>query len=254
VQNSTVAPRAAASLEWDDIRYFLELARTGSLSATARRLDVRHSTVARRVDALEKAADVRLFDRLPRGWALTPEGEMLVDHAKRIEEEAMSFARAVHGVAALHGTVRLSVPPVFGTEAGLATRRLGTMRFGVYATRAWLKRAPDEWEFIGYDGTLADSPQQQWLVRFAKTRPFVFVTNDLTSILHACRAGAGIAAMPRFIAAGDKALVQIDTQPPCDVTRDNIWLVVHPDVKRSPRVRTVADALAEIVGEAGEVL
>lgn len=68
-------PLESQRLQWDDIRYFLELARVGSLSGTARNLSVEHSTVARRVEALEQSLGVKLFDRLPKGWSLTLEGE-----------------------------------------------------------------------------------------------------------------------------------------------------------------------------------
>ena len=66
---SDIASEAAPGLglDWDDLRYFAELSRTGSLSAAARRLKVDHSTVARRVASLETSLGVRLFDRLPRG-------------------------------------------------------------------------------------------------------------------------------------------------------------------------------------------
>ena len=71
-------------LDWDDIRYFVELARQGKLSATARVLDVEHSTVARRIGMLEARLGVRLFDRLPKHWALTVEGEELLAQARRV--------------------------------------------------------------------------------------------------------------------------------------------------------------------------
>ncbi len=68
MQKSTVKPTSDSSrVLWDDIRYFLELAKTGSLSGAARKLRVEHSTVARRVESLELALGIRLFDRLPKG-------------------------------------------------------------------------------------------------------------------------------------------------------------------------------------------
>ncbi|MGH8782433.1 LysR family transcriptional regulator [Paraburkholderia sp.] len=285
-------------MQWDDIRYFLAAARGGSLSAAARTLGVQHSTVARRIDAMEQTLGVRLFDRLPRGWPLTEEGERLIERAARIEEEAQAFERASRGASALHGTVRLSLPPVFGShflvprlaamrrawpgvqldivgesrvanlfrreadlavrltrphEPGLASRRLGTIRFALRATPEWLTRPPSEWMFVGYNEVLADAPQQQRLVQFAGDRPFALVANDLVSIYRACRAGAGIGLLPGFIANGDDALTVLDSDPPCDVERE-IWLVVHPDVRRSPRVQTVADAIAQAVHEAGQTL
>lgn len=94
-------------LQWDDVRHFLALARLGSLSAAARQLAVEHSTVARRVDALEKSLAVRLFDRLAKGWALTAEGEALLARAARMDDEAQAFARAALEVASLQGVVRV---------------------------------------------------------------------------------------------------------------------------------------------------
>ena len=294
MQNSTDLPTPIAALQWDDIRYFLSVARGGSLSEAARTLGVQHSTVARRIDAMEQALGVRLFDRLPRGWPLTEEGRELVERAGRIEEEAHGFVRAARGAVTLQGTVRLSVPPVFGShflvprlaafrraypevlldvvgetraanlfrheadlsvrlsrpqEAGLAARRLGTMRFALYGTPEWAARRCEQWEFIGYNETLAEAPQQQWLVRFAQDRPFALVTNDLVSIYRACQAGMGVALLPRFIVDGGGTVQEMSTQPACDVERE-IWLAVHPDVRRSPRVQAVADALAEAVREA----
>ena len=111
---SDIASEAAPGLglDWDDLRFFAELSRTGSLSAAARRLKVDHSTVARRVASLETSLGVRLFDRLPRGWVLTADGEQMAERVERLETEIFalgSFARGRSG--ALSGSVRVSAPP-----------------------------------------------------------------------------------------------------------------------------------------------
>ena len=67
----------------------------------------------------------------------------------------------------------------------------------------------------------------------------------------ACAAGAGVALLPRFLvdepaAHAGAPLVELTAAPRCDIERE-IWLVVHPDVRRSPRVQRVADAIAEAV-------
>ena len=54
-------------MNWDDMRFFLQVARTGRLTEAARALGVDHATVSRRVGALERALSARLFDRSPRG-------------------------------------------------------------------------------------------------------------------------------------------------------------------------------------------
>jgi DNA-binding transcriptional LysR family regulator len=71
---------------WDDLRHLLALHREGSLSKAALALGVRHTTVARRLRALEDALGVRLFERTPGGYVATPEGRELAGTAGRVED------------------------------------------------------------------------------------------------------------------------------------------------------------------------
>lgn len=94
---------------WDDLRVFLTLAREGNLTAAARRLEVSHPTVARRIKALEEVLGARLFDRLPDRFALTSAGEELLADAQAMEQAAESIRRRSAGLGdTTHGTVRLS--------------------------------------------------------------------------------------------------------------------------------------------------
>ena len=103
-------------LDWDDLRLFLSVARDGSFIGAGRRLGINHSTVSRRLSALERAVDARLFDRSPRGISPTHAGLTLLAHAERIEAEVLA---ATGDVAArdsdVAGTVRLATPEAFGT-------------------------------------------------------------------------------------------------------------------------------------------
>ncbi len=99
------------SIDWDDVRYFLALARERSLSATARVLGVEHSTVARRIARFEKAFGVKLFNRMARGWVLTAEGQELSKRAARLEEDILSLKRVALNNPAHAGIVRISAPP-----------------------------------------------------------------------------------------------------------------------------------------------
>lgn len=101
---------------WDDIRFFLELGRQRSLSAAARRLKVDHSTVARRIGALEQQLNLKLFDRLPRGYALTEQGERLLTTAERMEAEMLALQRQASGAVALQGSVRITAPPLLASH------------------------------------------------------------------------------------------------------------------------------------------
>lgn len=99
----------AQSLNWDDLRVFLAVARAGSLSGAARKLGVNHSTVFRRIAGFEQALGVRLFERLPNGYALTPAGEETLAIAERIEADFASIDRTLVGRdLRLSGVVRIT--------------------------------------------------------------------------------------------------------------------------------------------------
>jgi DNA-binding transcriptional LysR family regulator len=103
--------------EWTDLRFFLELARAGTLSGASRRLDVEHTTVARRIDRLESQLGATLFDRSREGYELTEVGLALLPHAEAMEGAALAAAEQIGGAeVAAHGVVRLGVPEVFGVK------------------------------------------------------------------------------------------------------------------------------------------
>ncbi|WP_061930847.1 LysR family transcriptional regulator [Aureimonas sp. AU22] len=114
-------------MNWDDVRVFLAVARAGQILSASRRLGLNHATVGRRLDALEGALGVRLFERRPGGCTLTGEGAAFLPAAERMEAEAQS-ARALVAETdlSLLGTVRIGAPDGFGT-AFLAPRLKGLM-------------------------------------------------------------------------------------------------------------------------------
>ena len=108
-QPSDTPAQGRAGLDWGDLRFFLELARGGSLSGAARRLGVDRNTVARRVGALEAALGLTLFERGPQGWSRTAAGEELASLASRVEEDVLALARHADATdRELSGTVRLT--------------------------------------------------------------------------------------------------------------------------------------------------
>lgn len=96
-------------MNWDDLRFFLALAREGTVSGAGRVLAVKHTTVARRISALEEQMGSRLFNRLPSGYAMTQVAENLYPHALAMEETAHSADREVFGMdTQLSGTLKLT--------------------------------------------------------------------------------------------------------------------------------------------------
>jgi DNA-binding transcriptional LysR family regulator len=100
--------------DWDDLRFFLAVARGGGLSAAARVVGCEASTVQRRMQRFERSLGVRLFDRRARGYALTQAGEELLAAAERLELELLSISRAMAGRDDQpSGSVRFTTVDVF---------------------------------------------------------------------------------------------------------------------------------------------
>jgi molybdate transport repressor ModE-like protein len=78
-------------MNWDDVRIFLAFAREGSFAAAARRLGVQHSTVSRRIQAMENDLAAPLVERSASGFTLTRTGENLRASALRMETEHLAF-------------------------------------------------------------------------------------------------------------------------------------------------------------------
>ena len=81
--------REGTGVNWDDLRFFLALARTGKLIGAGAMLDVDHTTVRRRIMTLEETLGETLFARSPKGYALTDAGERLVSHAEDVESRML---------------------------------------------------------------------------------------------------------------------------------------------------------------------
>ncbi|WP_406720559.1 LysR family transcriptional regulator [Thioclava litoralis] len=287
VKNAHKAP-----LSWDDLRFFLELVRAGSLMAAAARLSVEHSTVARRISGLEAALGLRLFDRLPRGWQPTSNATRLIARAEAVEREILALGRSASSIDELKGEVRISAPPVLlallvapglarlgvthpgivpimigarrasdldraeadialrlGPVSGLdlIVRKLGNVPYGLYGRQDQIERPAAERVYIGFDDSMPDLPQAVWLeeyVRKAGARIGVR-SNDMATLLESARAGNGIAMLPCFAATEQPELTELPCNAPFEARP--LHLVMHPDIRRAPRVRLVADRVAEHV-------
>jgi DNA-binding transcriptional LysR family regulator len=280
------------SLDWEDVRYFVALARNGTLSATARALHVNHATVARRIASLEGLFGRALFDRRARGYVLTAEGKAVFGEANAMDEAALSVLRRLDAGTELSGRVRLAVGRVlaerflidrlrtfherypaidleviggsrvvslakreadvalrYGSpkDSELVTRRVATISFGLYASRAYRDKlnAGQTPTFIGFDEQSDFVVETAWVARHFGDRRFSFRSNSQTTQAAAARAGYGVALLPRYIVAThEPELVQVslDERLP---DRD-VWLLVRRDLKNVPRVKALTDYLVEV--------
>jgi DNA-binding transcriptional LysR family regulator len=116
-------------MNWDDVRMFLAVARSGQILAASRRLGINHATLGRRVTALEEDLRTRLLIRRTNGCELTAEGEVFFRAAERMETEMLAAQASIGRIdTAIAGTVRIGAPDGFGvsflaSRLGRLTRR-----------------------------------------------------------------------------------------------------------------------------------
>jgi DNA-binding transcriptional LysR family regulator len=285
-----------AAIEWDDLRYFLALARKGSLSGAARTLKTTQPTMGRRLAAFEARLGAQLFHRTPTGLRLTEAGDAIFHFAVAMDEAAMAAERVAMGRdAGLHGTVRVTAPNFFGPhilsahigrfcsehptivvdlitdarlanlarrEADMAFRlrrfeqdniyqsKVGELPFALYAASSYLERCgPPDFErggagaeMVVMDQTAIEPVAESfWLnatLPHAKPR---FRSNNRDGQAAAAAAGAGLVCLPCLLGDVWPGLSRLDT--PTAVPTREVWLGMHADTRKVPRVRALADYL-----------
>lgn len=282
---------------WDDLRYFLAIARAGSLAGAARELGVTHSTVFRRLNGLEKSLEVRLFDRQLSGYKLTSLGEEVLASAARVEDEIHSMRLTLAGQdLKLSGTVHITAAQALGRsflhsylkdfydryphirldlmmtdkvmdlsrrEADIALR-LGThppehligkqvarIAWAIYGTREYLQAqgtptSVDELtkhRFVTDGAKIRQPLFARWQPWFAPEGAVVLITNGVLAQQSAASEGLGLAALPCYLGDADTRLVRV-LDLPKEATND-LWLLMHPDLRNTARVRVVKDFIAE---------
>jgi molybdate transport repressor ModE-like protein len=273
--------KRSTPLDWEDLRVFVALARSGSLSAAARELGISHATVGRRIAALEETLSQALFDRRADGYVLTAHGAAVLELAEEMDDRALAIVRRVRRDEGLTGTVRLTAVETIAErfliprlaefhhrhpgidlevvtdprslslakrEADLAVRlarpqagELVTRRLATVAYGVYVAPGGDESAWVGADDSLADLPESVWLSRNAAGARVALRANSLAAQFAAVRAGFGKALLPRWFAEEEGGFVSL--QPPAPPPVREAWLVVHRDLKDVPRVRAVIDAV-----------
>ena len=281
--------KSSDGFDWDGLRYFRAVARSGTLSAAARQLRVQHTTVARRVDALERSLGARLFLRNARGYTLTRVGQTLLESVQAVSMQVEQVARLADGQdVQMDGVVRVAtadalakhlvlpaLQPLLRAHRGLTVelvsdtrqhdlarreadlalrigassdtqlvgRRLAALGFGLYAAcerprRLNLKRA----QFVMFDEVVGKLPHEAWLAEHAPDARVVLRSNRQETLIEAVRLGVGLGILPCVVADGDPTLQRL-LGPERVFSRD-LWLLAHPDVQGSRRVRAVIEAIA----------
>lgn len=291
--------------DWDDVRFFLALARCGTLSGAAQVLGVSHVTVARRIRGMAERVGRPMFDKTPSGFVLTSFGEELLGAAESVEAAALHMVRVADAHdEAIAGRVRLAVGGFMSLffcmplvkelseahpnlsleliessamadlqrhEADLAIRILTTDDFPVPETLVARKLGRMEWAYFASDAlveetgvdSLGDDVEGLPFVEYSDLSPgkpgkawfngrgtprTVITTNAAVGALGAARYGVGYAACP--VPLG-RAFGLRQVSP--SVETYYVFVVIHPDMRRSPRVRAVADFIYQFCDERSDV-
>ncbi|MEM9436105.1 MAG: LysR family transcriptional regulator [Pseudomonadota bacterium] len=288
--------RVNQSLEWADMPYLLSVCEAGSLAGAARMLGVNHSTVFRRIEAVEKRLGVRLFERLARGYVMTSAGESFYERGiqlcagmDEIERElggqdlrlegpltVTTTDSLLHCLAPLfaqfqqlHPDIELrmmsdvqtldlmqrnadiAIRPTNAPPEHWVGRDLTKLSFATYAHGDYWRSVQDKdpethhWVLLGDD--LNQSPMSKLTLRCKHLRARSTVLNTMMSVFEMVSAGFGIAAMPCYLGEKHKQLVRI--HDPDDSANWHLWLLAHPDVRRSARVNAFYEFAAKNIDD-----
>lgn len=269
-------------MDWGDLKFFLAVARDGTLSAAAERLQTTPSRVSRHIEALERAIGLVLFRRSLDGYRLTDEGRGLVPRAEAVESAVQALGAATS--SGVEGRVRLatteniamrllaqplrelqdrypglrlellassSAVDLLSAEADVALRlvrpqagNLSVRKLGRLAFAAYRDAdGAGERGFISWMSGMADLPSVRWIEKSGE--PVVMKASSL-SVQHEMAAqGLGRAVLPCFLGDPDPRLVR--TGGVISEAGQDIWLVINRDLAGSARVRCVVEAVAAAI-------
>ena len=284
--------------DWNDLKYFIAVARSGSTLAAAKTLRLSQSTVHRRIEELEKQLGQQLVTRHPTGYRLTELGEKLRSYAEQVEQTVVNFERQASAWGKdVRGTVKVTCPDEVGSrllvsglidkfneryptlrvefvmsdknldlakgQADIAIRavppiddtlfgrKIADSSWAVYASQSYVKRYGgverpediDEHSIVLFDGKMRDHRSARWLKSVAPNARIAARANNMLAMQLAVKSGAGLAPMPVIVGEKDEALVRV-FGPVKEITTP-FFLLIHVDMKRTPRVRAFFDFMIE---------
>lgn len=280
-------------MNWDDMRLFLAVARTGSISGGARQLGVQHSTVSRRLRSLEEKLGARLIERKKSGYELTVAGENIKQSALRIEREMLGVDEALLGkdtnlvgplrVTAINNMASSVLMPIFARfsnehpqvelhimvsnmdaslaqrEADIAIRltnspidtlignRMLTAASTIFGSREYLKKIKQlavEPKWIGVNCCVF---HKTWTKQYCSHQSHNFYSDDTLLTLAAIKEDLGVAYLPCFLGDADPLLERY--AEPEEQHDLGLWILLHPDLKRTARVLAFRDYMIKSIQE-----
>src|ERR1700757_2147527 len=262
---------ATSTMDWDDVRVFLAVARHGSLRAAGRALGLSQPTIARRLAAFEATfGGPSLFDRLPEGLRLNAAGEELIPAAESIEGAAGFLSRCLSGPTktALPSGITLELVDELRQTANLVRRQADMAlrheppeggdfyisKAGTFGCAVYRRRGAEAGAWVTYTEEQAHYAPARWVQRqVEKTgKPVALRASSMLMHLEAIRAGTGRGVLPCYVGDGHPLLERL-TSPIPEIAAE-YWIIVHRDLRRAACVRAVIDWVKALFAEQRDVL
>jgi DNA-binding transcriptional LysR family regulator len=259
VDDTTVARRLVAVQEAIGARLYQRLADgTLQLTTSGERAALHAERMEREICALDGAltgADdvvsgtVRITSvPIIVNHILVPAAQILLQRHPKLQLEFVADARDLsltRGETDL--ALRLARPKTGGTK--VMARRVGTMRYDVYASASYSARDAKVLPWITYDEAMAYLPQARWIAATAvrsHARIAAVHVNDAEALLEAVIAGLGRSLLPCVVADGDPRLRRIGVKRGVSLLSRELWLLKHSELRRLGRIEAVVKWIEQI--------
>ncbi|TCL09314.1 LysR family transcriptional regulator [Shimia isoporae] len=270
---------------WDDLRFVLAVAETGTVSGAARKLGVNHATVLRRVAAYETRFGLAIFDRTAKGYSVRPDRVRMIEAAREAENAVNSVARMLQGEQApVMGSVRVSSTDslcqfVLPELVGALHKDVSGLRIALMSTnaRSDFSRSqadvavrptdelgedmvgdigahlgfgvyavdPDQEDWLGLAGPLTRSLAARWMAARVEPERIVGAADSFVVLAYMAGLGLGKAILPCVIADIDPRLVRLDDG---GLPSAPIWVANHVDMAGVSRIEATRRYLLDGLG------
>lgn len=279
-------------LNWDDLRYILAVAETGSVSQAARKLGVNHATVLRRVSDFERRHGAAIFEKTTRGYRVLADKRDVIKASKAAEDAIAMVEQLAGGHAgALRGKSRVTSTDTFcqvllpGIVSKLQTQRTGLL-IEIVSSNAHVDLArhridiairpalelgadlegeivadlgfavysavPENLSWLGLSGSLARSVGARWVAENIADDQVVAEADSFHVLRELSAVGCGRAILPCFIGDSDTRLQRVKIGIPR--LEVPIWVASHVDHSRSARIQLLRKAFVEALLEKKDIL
>ena len=279
------------SENWDDLRFVLAVAETGSVLQAAKHLGVNHATVLRRVAAFEKRYGTTLFERTSQGYQLLPDCAPVVRAARTAEVAIQEVQRlASGGRLTLNGTVRMTstdtlcgailprfVAALQAKEQNLAITLLSSnthldlsreqasiavrpsvqlpedMVGGIATELGFAAYAADHGQsnWLGLSGPLSRSVAAKWMDANVAPDQITLAADSFLTLQAMAGLGHGITVLPCFVGDRDDRLVRLPKAMPILTTP--LWVAHHIEAVETHQMRVVKERLLQFLADRHEL-